>query len=164
MSRGIFTSACPTAAELNDCYDPPRCRVYNNANIAITTATDTALTFNSESFDVGAMHSTSTNTGRITIPTGGAGTYLVQATILFAGNATGYRRLWITQNGATVGHDSNRMALAGASTGLNVQVLTQCQDGDILELYCFQDSGGNLNVVTDSVYSPSFAAMWMAVN
>ena len=53
--------------------DSPSCNVYNNANISIATGTNTALTFNSERYDNAAMHSTSSNTQRITAPTGGGG-------------------------------------------------------------------------------------------
>ena len=53
--------------------DSPSCRAYNNANISMTSGAATAVTLNSERFDNAAMHSTSSNTSRITVPTGGGG-------------------------------------------------------------------------------------------
>lgn len=166
MSRGIFTSACPTAAELNDCFDPPRCRVYNNANISVGFIGNTLLTFNSEFFDVGGMHSTSTNTGRITIPTGGAGTYLIQASALWAANASGYRELWIEQNGFRIVKNRNLVTAAGSATGTMVHCLAQCQEGDILECYAYQITSPlvTLNILADGEHSPTFSATWLAVN
>ena len=40
------------------------------ANQSISDATETAVAFNSESFDVGGMHDNSTNNSRLTIPSG----------------------------------------------------------------------------------------------
>lgn len=72
--------------------DKPRCRARNSANIAHTTSGNyQALTFGSERVDVGAMHDTSTNTGRLTVPTGGGGFYAIGGTIEFASNSTGRR-------------------------------------------------------------------------
>jgi hypothetical protein len=52
------------------------CRVYNNANQVVATSTVTELTWNSETFDTDAFHSTASATGRITIPSGEGGKYI----------------------------------------------------------------------------------------
>src|SRR6185436_11148478 len=49
----------------------PRCLATNSTALTVTAGNTTALTLDSETFDVGAMHSTAVNTSRITIPTGG---------------------------------------------------------------------------------------------
>ena len=51
--------------------NPPACRVYNSANISCANNAETAMTFDTERFDTDSMHSTSVNTGRITITTPG---------------------------------------------------------------------------------------------
>jgi hypothetical protein len=57
---------------------PPMCRLFNSATVTPYT-TNTAITWNSESYDTDDMHSTSVNTSRITFQT--AGVYLCTATI-----------------------------------------------------------------------------------
>lgn len=51
----------------------PSCRVYHNTTQSMTSATDNAVAFNSERWDTDTMHSTVSNTDRITFTT--AGTY-----------------------------------------------------------------------------------------
>ena len=46
MARGVFTAATAiTAAGHNAVTSPPRCYVYNSANISVANATSQALTF-----------------------------------------------------------------------------------------------------------------------
>jgi hypothetical protein len=52
---------------------PPMCRVYNTGNISPYSSLS-AITWDNENFDTDGMHSTSTNTNRITVTT--AGIYL----------------------------------------------------------------------------------------
>ena len=166
MARGIFnaSNALP-AAELNDCFDPPRCFVYNSANISITTSGAVqALTFDTEYEDTGGMHSTSVNTSRITIPTGGSGWYRFGGCVRFAANATGYREVKIRANGSVDiviqrtenhgGTDTCRVALHGEYP---------LAAGDYIELVVTQNSGGALNAEAVTPYSPSFYAVWSAI-
>lgn len=53
-------------ADLNFLANPPACRIYNNADQTINDSTETIITFNSERYDTANLHSTVTNTGRIT--------------------------------------------------------------------------------------------------
>ena len=68
--------------------DSPSCRAYNAPGQSLPAAVGTSLTFNSERYDNAAMHSTSSNTARITVPTGGGGKYLVGGYTLVPGQAT----------------------------------------------------------------------------
>ena len=52
------------------------CALTASGDQSTTGGTDTAITFNTEDFDTDAFHSTSTNTSRITIPSGLGGKYL----------------------------------------------------------------------------------------
>jgi hypothetical protein len=56
------------------------CEVYNNVDLAATSGW-TTITFNTELVDTDAYHSTSVNTGRITIPTGLSGLYAITANV-----------------------------------------------------------------------------------
>jgi len=76
---------------------PPECQIFNSAAISIPTGAGyTTLTFDSEVFDTGAMHSTSSNTDQITMPE--AGIYLLQAKVRWAANATAYREFVFVRN------------------------------------------------------------------
>lgn len=141
----------------------PTCRVYNSANISHTTSgTAQALTFNSERYDVSSMHSTSSNTGRITIPTNWAGKYSVGASVGFASNATGYRQISIRLNGTTdiVFHNTN--AISGLVTRLSCSTIYEFAAGDYIEVFANQTSGGALDVLAQGNHTPEFYATWQS--
>jgi hypothetical protein len=141
----------------------PSCRVYNSANLAIVTATLTVLTFDSERWDSGGLHSTSVNTGRITIPSGAAGKYIIGGAVNWASNATGIRTLQIRQNGTVTIAVNDVVALSANTLSMNVETIYPMVATDYLELIAYQTSGGNLNVQTLAQYSPEFWAMWVAL-
>jgi len=136
------------------------CMVKNSAAISLTTATWTLVTFDTDVSDAQDMHSTTTNTSRITIPTGGGGKVRVQASLSFASNATGMRQALFKVNadgniasGTTVGADF-RPALSGDRTVFGVGAEFIVSDGDRVELFVRQDSGGALNLEANTDYSP----------
>lgn len=137
-------------------------RVYNNANISINNNTDTALTFNSERYDSSAIHSTSTNTGRLTFPV--AGKWRVHGNVRFAANATGIRAVYIVLNGTTIIGN-----VLGNNTGATFQPTLQVSAdygfalNDYVTLNVFQDSGGALNVLVVGNYSPEFWCQYLGV-
>lgn len=167
MARGVFTALTDiTAAAFNDCFNPPSCRVTNSGAISLTNNTVTALTFDTETWDVGGMHSTSSNTSRITIPTGGAGLYLFAGCVQFASNATGFRELKITLNGggSTAISATRVNAINGSTTRMECTALYKAQAGDYFELTAYQNSGGALNLDSSATApSPIFSATWLAV-
>lgn len=133
-----------------------KCHVFNNANISIADATLTALTFNSESYDVGGMHSTAVDTARITFPA--AGTYTIIANIIFASNATGIRQIRFRINGATFILMHNFGAVTGNETTTGAVVDYLAAAGDYVECMVYQDSGGPLDVSFIDSRSPRFMA------
>jgi len=164
MTRGVFTaSTAITAAGHNAVTDPPRCRVYNSANISLTSGVVTALTFNTETSDTG-MHSTSVNTSRITVPSDGAGWYSIGGTVRFAANTTGYREIKVTLNGTT-DIAVMRVPNSGATDDARVTIHTEypLAVGDYVELNATQNSGGALNALGGFAYSPMFYAKWQGV-
>lgn len=79
------------------------CRAYNSATESLAAAATTAVTFDTNRYDTDSLHSTSSNTSRITIPTALAGKWRFGAHVRFTMTATG--RLLIPQlrlNGTTV--------------------------------------------------------------
>jgi hypothetical protein len=163
MTRGIFTPTELSAAELNDCFDVPRCRLTNSAAISLTTGINTTLTFDTEVFDDGGMHSTSTNTARITVPTGGSGLYIIGGNVEFASNSTGVRSAFIVLNGSTSLAIVSSPAASASVTRLSVSTIYALNDGDYVELKAQQSSGGALNLNSSSDNSPIFWACWLAV-
>ncbi len=144
--------------------DKPHCRVRNSANISHTSSGSyQALTFNAERVDVGPMHDTSTNTGRLTVPSGGGGFYMIGGCIEFAANATGLRGIQIRLNGSTIIaiHEAPSIG-AGSDHPVAVATTYQLAAGDYVELMGKQSSGGSLNMLATSAYSPEFWAHWVA--
>jgi hypothetical protein len=141
--------------------NPPKCRVFNSANISIPNTTATALTFNSERFDTDTMHSTSVNTGRITFTT--AGTYLVGGGISFASNATNSRQLDIRLNGATVIASDVIGANPADVTRLTVSTLYAFSATDYIEIVAYQSSGVALNALASANFSPEAWAIWQSL-
>lgn len=143
------------AADMNP--PVPQARVFNSANISITTATVTALTFNSERYDNGGLHDTGSNTSRLTAPI--TGLYSIGASVRYAANVTGIRNTLIRLNGATFIATDTRTATAGGNaTDVTLGAQYQMVAGDYVELVVFQDSGGALNVTSAGNLSPEF---WM---
>lgn len=134
--------------------------VYNSANISISNNSNTALTFDSERFDSdpnGGIHSTGSNTSRLTCQTAGA--YIVGGNVSWAANATGTRQLQIRKNGTTVIAFEVR-ASVGAGTNTVMHVATPgpvvLAATDYVELMAYQDSGGALNALVAGDYSCEF--------
>lgn len=138
------------------------CSLYNSGNISASNATDTAVTFDNEEFDTDGFHSTSTNTSRITIPTGKAGYYLFNAIIAYASNNTGQRYLNIFKNGAVVRQPISALTNTGGAAQYAASVILNLAVGDYVELYAYQTSGGSVNVVGgNSFNSTRFAATYL---
>jgi len=136
--------------------DPPACSVYNNAAVSLASSVSLqTLNANSENFDNDSMHSTVTNTSRITIQT--AGRYLIFGSVVFDANTSGRRALAFRVNGTDVydvgGAHPVQTANSMAMSGVRALVLAA---GDYVETQVVQSSGGNLGVTLTE-----FAAFWM---
>ncbi len=136
-------------------------RVLNSANITLTTGVLKLLTFDSERYDNDTIHSTSTNTGRLTAQT--EGYYIIIGNARWAANATGQRFLDIKLNGTTfIGIQSLDTTTGGFPAVTVTTTIYFLSVGDYVELHAFQNSGGNLDVVNFSNYSPEFMMHRMA--
>jgi len=122
--------------------------VANSAVQSIANNTNTALTFNSEIFDTDGYHSTSSNTSRLTIPTGKNGYYFITANFAFALNATGNRDMFFAKNGTAIRYATSPIASSSTYTGFALTFIANLVATDYIELFCAQTSGGNLNADT----------------
>lgn len=124
-----------------------RCYVYDTSNQSISTASFTnILTFASETHDPNGMHSTVTNTGRITIQADGV--YKIMASARWADSTGGSSRgLEIYKNGSSLGNlqSFQNKDSSGRCTN-NIIVHASLVATDYLEVRAYQDTGGNLNM------------------
>lgn len=141
--------------------DAPVCRAYNSANISIANASDTAVTLNSERFDNAGMHSTSSNTPRITIPAGSAGKFLFGALIEFAQAGVNERGNHIKLNGTTYIAKMVHPPATSAPTSMTITSMYAMAAGDYIENYVYQSSGSALNLTASGNYSPELWAEWV---
>lgn len=130
--------------------------VYNSGNISIPHNTWTLLTFDTELWDTDTIHSTVSNTSRLTCKT--AGKYRIIGYFTFAPSAGGARRGGlIYYNGTTiVGYDEKFGGNAALYPSLLPTTELELAVDDYVDLYAFQDSGGALVVGANASYSPYF--------
>jgi len=124
------------------------CRVTNSTDQSIPNATRTVVTFDTETFDTDGFHSTSTNTGRMTIPAGKAGKYLVTGNVTFATNSTGAREIYLFKNGSFYSQVF-AVATSAGSSGNAIPDIVSLAVGDYVEIRVEQSSGGSLSVRGD---------------
>jgi hypothetical protein len=130
------------------------CFMYKSSNQSISNDTSTVLTFTAEEIDTDGFHDNSTNTGRITIPSGKGGKYLFIGYASFETNGTGSRAVSFVKNGSTTVASPTRIAALGESgsdTRVNGQIIVNLVAGDYIEMTAYQKSGGSLNVQGDSI-------------
>lgn len=120
--------------------------VYNSGSQSISDGVETVLTFDSESWDTDTIHSTSSNTGRLTIPTGGTGKWELKGQVQYQANASGSRYILIKKNGTTQVAANTPKADGAFSTRGQISVTVDASATDYFELLAYQNSGGSLNV------------------
>lgn len=140
---------------------PPACRVYAGTATQVAIDTLTILQFESERFDTDSMHSTSTNTSRITCNTDGI--YDIRAHVEWDVNATDHRATQIMLNGSTVIAQVVQQAVQVASTRTE-QICSAhyaLVAGDYVQVCVFQSGGSPLSVTVSGNHSPEFSAVWL---
>lgn len=141
-------AAVPTfrALVLADIPINPSCLAFNSGNQSIPNASETLITYDSELYDTDTIHSTSSNTGRLTAKT--AGKYSISLNINFANNSTNIRFASIRLNGTTlIGAAASRAINDGAFRSyLSVSAQYILAVNDYVDSTAYQDSGGALNI------------------
>ena len=130
------------------------CSLYQSTDISLANDTTIALTWNSENFDTDAFHSTSTDTGRITIPSGLGGYYHINGAISFVGGGAGFRRVDINKNGSIWQYGAN---IASASASGGTQIIPFSTIGnfvatDYLSISVSQASGGTISTLGGAAF------------
>lgn len=156
VAGGVPTWAAPaTPAFVGvDCYAQA-------VSFAYTAGVNKQITFTTENFDTNGFHDNSSNTSRITIPTGYAGKYNIQAT--WASDSAGsYGNIYLYKNGSAItniGTDGGKIVGVGGMSNnyfaLNGAVTISLAEADYLEIY-IQFS----NTVTINTYA-KFSATFL---
>ena len=133
------------------------CRVYNGSSITLTNVTFTDLTFDSEDFDNGGLHSTTSDTDRITISE--AGVYAIFGQVEFDVNSSGVRQIYIELNDTTQLVRGYVPTFSAIATLMNVSAIVDLAVDDYIRLVAYQDRGANLGVHSDNVATPIFSAI-----
>ena len=128
------------------------CTVYNSSDQSISSGVATAVTWNTEVFDTDAFHSTSTNTSRMTIPSGKDGKYRIDAMWQWSANSTtGYRAMYLYKNGSLVFTSTNVGSTTAQEQNTMVYIDTAVAT-DYYELYALHNKGSNESVRLSSSY------------
>jgi len=118
------------------------------------------IAFNTEDFDVGAVHDTSSNTSRLTAPI--AGIYVVSGYVYWGNDsATGIRQIEISKGGNSTVAVS---ALVQTTTAFPQAVsgVVKLAASEFVTLKVMQSSGVQLRVLgTSNSAPPKFAMTWV---
>lgn len=125
------------------------CAVYKSADQSISHNVSTAVTFDSEYFDTDAFHSTSSNTSRITIPSGKAGKYLITWVLGMQGSG-GIIELRMNKNGSLWDYICNQTNSSLLNPRFSGALIMNLAVGDYLELFVYQSSGSAINCNTST--------------
>ena len=126
-----------------------------SADKTIANTTTTVLTFDTELLDSNGFHDTSSNTSRLTIPSGYAGKYRLSAQLFPIENSSGRREIRFRKNG--VEQYGWNMSGYGTMEMINFYAYVNASVADYYEVTYRQSSGGNLTLYgTDSVGGSAF--------
>jgi hypothetical protein len=140
VAGGVPTWATPASTTPTDV----GCSIYKSGNVTIADSTETLMTFNSEAWDTDGFHSTTTNTGRITIPTGKGGKYLVVIREYIQSNTSGQRLTRLQKNGS-VDWTFTNPPVSGGVTVFTLSLIMSLVATDYISYNVLQTSGGSLD-------------------
>ena len=120
--------------------------VTKNTTQTLSNATYTAVEYQVEDFDTDSFHSTVSNTSRMTIPSGKGGKYLITCAVTWKITSTGDRRIGIYKNGSALIYPIGIVPVAADDTRISTSVIYNLVANDYIEIFAFQNTGGNLNL------------------
>jgi len=119
------------------------CSLYGTdpGNFELSAGENRLITWNQELFDVGGYHSTSSNTDRITIPSGKAGYYLINAAMTFDDdNAVATCGIRVYLNNTLIATRLFLRSDNGGRTSADVQVTRNLAVSDYLQVYAYTET------------------------
>lgn len=110
---------------------------------SVNNATATKIQINSSTFDTHGGLDVATNY-RYTIQV--PGKYRISGTADFAASGTGTRYLYVYKNGSLAAEIARQAGTSGDNNLMGGSTTLDLVTGDYIEFYCYQNSGGALNV------------------
>lgn len=148
--------------------DYPRVHAYDSAGNVCVDSTSKLILWDSEGYDNDNMHSTSSNTSRITFNT--AGLYDVDLQLMFPTAAyTGVSAMDVRMNAAGNSAGGTRLINrffnnTGSATAVpTFRMIRLFNVSDYIEVFVFQVSGAN-RTNTAGAYTSRIHAHWIAIN
>lgn len=144
--------------------DAPAVKAVKIASQSFTSGVETAVVFGGESYDTHGMHSTVSNTDRLTVPAGYGGLYAVDAYVFWDAAAAGpsTRQMKLAINGvAGAPHIWQLGISAGWPHSQTLHTELRLNPGDFIGLACTQDSGGAVTM-NGTGQAAHFCARWVA--
>lgn len=126
----------------------PRTVLSQTSSQSLGTGAAAAVSFATETIDVGGLHSTASSPTRVTIPAGSSGTYMFSGMVVFNTSSAGTRTAFVAKNGTEVA--GSRGQIQGAPTFNTylptATVIAFMDAADFAELFAQQDSGSTLSI------------------
>lgn len=121
----------------------------------ISHATETLVSWDAETHDVGAYHDTSLQPTQIIVPTDLGGTYNIYASVDWVANSTGYRWIEILVNNVAIAQNT-RPTYPTDLLSQFVSTSWILAEGDIVTIKVYQTSTGNLDITRSAIRTPRF--------
>ena len=113
---------------------------------SISNSTSTKLDFETELYDTdNAFTSSST----FTVPSGKGGKYFLYSSIGWTPNTNNVRVVYLYKNGSEAKRLCSFEGQADAATFWSNGAILDLSAGDYIEVYCYQNSGGSLDLQTN---------------
>jgi len=124
------------------------CKATQASAWSIANGTNNVFAFPNEEFDTDGYHSTTTNNGRITIPTGKGGYYMFTFTI---GQETtaGQIEFYFRKNGSTISRFDSDDA---TSYSHNFTIFLNVAAGDYFDISVYNNTGGTITQVGETSF------------
>lgn len=125
----------------------PVCVARHSTTQSLSDSTWTAVEVNTDTIDTHDLHNTGLSSTAVFQITE-AGLYVCLASIWFAANATGYRRVkWTTEDGQTlIGQEGRAIGSATAAVTAIAFGVARFARNDRIQVQAWQNSGGSLNI------------------
>ena len=125
------------------------CALYKSGNQSISNTTATLITFDSEGFDTDAFHSTSSNTSRITIPTGKGGYYSFSCYVVWPDGSWAISNTGLKKNGTTIKSDWLNVG-SGTYNTQGFNTIVSATAGDYFEIEVYHNKGSSTSILGDN--------------
>lgn len=139
----------------------PSAQVYKSSSVgnqSISNATYSSISFDGEDWDNNNLHG-GTYPTRFYAPV--SGKYRATSTVAFSGNTNGDRVIVFRKNGNAndrFGYQASRAA-GGIQSVMTTTTTFDLSQGDFIETYAWQSSGGNLDIVAEGAAPQGISRM-----